>query len=277
MRTTFASFATLLLLVAACGGKTNGGGGGDGSSGSSGGSSGSSGGSGGSSGGASSSGSGGEGAKCTPLAGCDSNTECPAGDGCNTCSCADGAWSCTTLGCVEEGGIGPGTSLCPAVAPNQGSACGPGTFACNYASNDCSEDCTCENDAWNCGSTCVSPACPPSPPEDPACSSIGLLCSWDLGGCSTEECECDSSGVWSCGGSGCSEDGGLPLDAGFPDEGPPDEGPPDTGTVSACPAEQPAESSACSEEGTVCSYNLCPTNCLCSNDAWVCAKQQGCP
>jgi len=279
MRTYLVSLTSLFLLVAACGGKTNGGGGGNGSSSSSG-SSGSSGGSSGSSGGVSSSGggSGGEGATCTPLPGCDSSLQCPAEDGCNTCECADGHWSCTTLACIAEGGIGPGNSLCPDVPPNVGTGCGQGNFSCGYVEpNGCDETCTCENETWSCAEGCVTPACPPTPPAfDSACDSVGMFCSWDLGGFTSAECECDSSGIWSCGESGCS-DGGFP-DTGGPDTGTPDEGPPGDGGIGfACPVAQPAESSACSEEGAVCDYGLCPTNCLCASGAWVCAKEQGCP
>ena len=68
--------AATALLAGACGGKTTG----TGSSSSSG----------------SEAGSGG-GNDCKPLPGCNSATDCPAGDGCNRCSCDDGVWACGEL------------------------------------------------------------------------------------------------------------------------------------------------------------------------------------
>jgi hypothetical protein len=191
----------LAVAAGACGGKTDGGlgGGGSSSGGGSGSSSGSSGGSGSSSGGA----------VCEPLAGCSSTTTCPAGDGCNTCSCSQGSWACTTLGCGDDV-----SDPCPAGSPTTGDSCSPDGLDCAYPTMEgCGGDqCTCSGGIWLCNpSKCPPP--PPCPASEPAqssiCASVGQECTYTTNGCGPY-CYCDPSGTWSCYEEGC-------VDAGPPD------------------------------------------------------------
>jgi hypothetical protein len=285
MRTHLALFASVVLFAGACGGQVTGSpgngsssGGGSGSSSGGGGSGGSGGGSGGvsssgvsSSSGSTGSGSGSSGPGCEPLPGCDSTVECPAGDGCNTCYCENGVWACGDLGCVSDGGISiEAGGACPEYPPQAGSYCDVQNVSCGWSTGQgCGESCYCNGNEWACSEDpCVGPTCPANPPPSGgACSAIGTTCDWGLNGvCGEYECQCDPSGTWGCYDTDCF-DGGEPDDGGISVDA--SEGP--------CPASQPAESSACTDDGLVCTYNACPTNCLCASGAWVCAAQQGCP
>jgi hypothetical protein len=278
MRTHLVLFASVILFAGACGGQVTGSpgngsssGGGSGSSSGGGGSGGSGGGSGGVSGSGVGSSSGSTGPSCAPLPGCDSSVECPAGDGCNTCYCEGGVWACGDLGCVSDGGISVEASgSCPEYPPQPGSYCDAPDVSCGWSTGqNCGESCYCSDNAWACsGDPCISPTCPANPPSSGSvCSSIGSTCDWGLNGvCGEYECDCDPSGTWGCYETDCfdgggPEDGGISVDA---SEGP-------------CPVSEPAASSVCTDDGLVCTYNACPTNCLCASGAWVCAKQAGCP
>lgn len=83
-----------------------------------------------------------EGASCPPVQQCLWNGttyaeggSVPAGDGCNTCTCAGGDWSCTAMGCeggacVYEGQIRPYGSSFPARDGCNQCSCDHGVVAC---------------------------------------------------------------------------------------------------------------------------------------------------
>lgn len=235
-RPVFLVFSLLLapaaLAASACGGNTDyweqGHDGDGGESGSSSGASGSSSGVSGSSSGISGSSSGVSGSSsgisgsssggnpvCTPLPGCDSNSECPVGDGCNWCTCdpATGTWTCTSLLCPIDGGT------CPSEPPPFDSACDSSGITCDYDTFDGScggESCSCDSGMW----LCTVSSCPPPPPQcqatEPgngeACGgTIGLTCDYYNSSTDcTDECQCGQSGTWGCIEASC---GGI--DAGF--------------------------------------------------------------
>jgi hypothetical protein len=96
---------------------------------------------------------------------------------------------------------------------------------------------------------------------------VGSTCFYDLDGLCNDasECVCDPSGTFGC----------FPDCVVVDDAGPPDSGSPDAG-AGPCPEELPASGSPCTDEGLVCSYfPACETNCLCADNAWVCATQGG--
>jgi hypothetical protein len=158
-------------------------------------------------------------------------------------------------------------TTCPFDPPNPGSFCDTPNIGCSYGGAEgCGETCECANDAWECfGNPCPPPECPGVPPPSGSlCSSIGSSCFFPVNSsCGEEECDCDPSGTWGCYDIDCF-DGGVSVDAGFPDAGP-------------CPGSEPAQSSICPEEGLVCSYfNGCESNCLCTGGGWVCATEGPC-
>ena len=174
-----------------------------------------------------------------------------------------------------DGGLG-----CPTDQPPvPGSFCSTcPDFGCGYTlESGCGVTCNCIDSTWLCiiPPCGPPPLCPQFPPSSgtPCLGSVGTTCFYDLdGSCSdAQQCVCEASGTFSCfdpyacpGG----DDGGF------------DTGPPDTGSVDAgsglCPEQQPVSGSPCDSNGFVCTYfPACETNCLCADDAWVCATQGG--
>jgi hypothetical protein len=129
------------------------------------------------------------GAECTP-----EGRESPADDGCNTCACTEGAWSCTKKACLPLGTGGvTGAGGKPTTGgvtgaggkPTTGGVTGAGgsTPACKQPPPDdgCNQ-CTCAGGQW----ACTDKACPP-----PLCQDGESK----FDGCNT--CKC-SGGQWAC-------------------------------------------------------------------------------
>lgn len=161
---------------------------------------------------------------------------------------------------VNDGG-------CPYSPPLPATVCAADGVVCGWGGKGpCGESCSCENSAWQCQiQSCPPDVCPVEPSSGAACPQAGLACFYAIvGGCGDEECDCSSSGTWSCVENMC-------VDAGAPSDGGSDDG------GGYCPLYQPPNSAPCSDPGTVCSYYTgCETNCLCASSGWVCAAQQGC-
>jgi hypothetical protein len=178
-----------------------------------------------------------------------STTYCPAGDGCNYCTCYGGQWGCTDIFC------GDGGSLCPPSPPAGGSMCGDPGLTCGSQNwGYCSPECTCtSNGFWS----CLYPPCPPPPPACPptpppqgsACYPSGTTCGpANFGGYCSPTCTCDN-GAWYCS---------------YPPCPPP---PP-------CPPTQPNEYSQCYDVGQSCAYyyGCSSAYCTCqSPGAWFCS------
>jgi hypothetical protein len=100
-----------------------------------------------------------------------------AADGCNTCECDGGRWSCTEIACPE--------------------LCTPGD---RRDADDGCNTCECDDDgAWS----CTEIACPePCTPGDRRTADDG---------CNT--CECDEDGTWVCTEIECTACADLPPDA----------------------------------------------------------------
>jgi hypothetical protein len=266
MRSPVLLFASILALAAACGGKTSGVGSGGGGGSSSGGASSSSGGGSGGGSGGSSGGSSSGGSYCSPLPGCNSETECPEPNGCGTCYCESSGWQCTGCGDDEIDAGPPDSSFgCPIDPPTAQTSCQSDGLSCSYGSAEgCGEGCDCYNNEWSCyADPCPPPTCPSSIPQDgTACFGQGDCYYSDGSGCGGADCYCGPSGSWSCAYSVC-------VDAGPPDSGPPDAG--------GCPGSLPPDGASCDVQGDVCTYlSACETNCLCTATGWVCASQGGC-
>jgi hypothetical protein len=119
-------------------------------------------------------------------------------NGCNTCTCTDGAWACTEMACVdggEPGGGGPGGSVgaggkgaggATGVAGSAGGGIaiggGPATCVSGTTSSDGCNSCTCVNGSW----ACTDRACPPV-----ACTDGSTM----FDGCNS--CTC-TGGQWAC-------------------------------------------------------------------------------
>jgi hypothetical protein len=182
--------------------------------------------SGGGSGGGSGSSSGG--GVCPPQPGegsCSYGEQCSYGTGCNAeyCSCdSTGNWQCVSPTCPPP--------VCPPSAPYNGESCGYEGQTCDYGSNggSCGETCQCTayfgnydggSLAWQCyAAPCPPPVCPTYAPQaGTACASTGTYCYYpdDAGSCSGETCECDPSGIWSCGFGGFCDAGAPPPEAGL--------------------------------------------------------------
>jgi hypothetical protein len=155
----------------------------------------------------------GGGGTCMPLPGCSSTTTCPAGDGCNTCECFNGAWGCTLIACLEDAG----PAVCPPTLPHSGTACTSEGLRCPQVPGCGGPWCTCTGGAWQCVfPKCPAPVCPTNAPQNGTiCSpAVGQQCTYPINGVCTEYlCTCSPSGTWSCTDSGC-------IDAGAPDAGP---------------------------------------------------------
>ncbi len=110
----------------------------------------------------------------------------PADDGCNTCMCSDGVWSCTEMACTPECTDGETR---------------PADDGCNT--------CTCADGVWSCTEIACTPECTDGetrPADD---------------GCNT--CTC-SGGIWACTALGCVSPLEVCLDACDECEDPSDEG-----------------------------------------------------
>lgn len=171
----------------------------------------------------SSSGSSSGGGSCAPLPGCASSTDCPAGDGCNTCYCEQGQWACTTHVCAQDGGMNVNCPPGPAV---NDTACGAIGQKCDWPPDPTSActgyECTCfPGYEWYCREVGCQDAgardggsdCPVTQPANQApCFSNGLVCPYGV--CMTSmhaygtNCLC-SNGAWDCASvGGCAVDGG---------------------------------------------------------------------
>lgn len=105
-----------------------------------------------------------------------------ADDGCNTCTCSEGAWSCTEADCNP--------------APE---ACVEGES--RPAGDDCNI-CTCINGSWGCTLIFCAPVC-----QDGTVRAVG-------DGCNTCTCE---EGDWACTEEACVEPE-CPIPADFPEQ-----------------------------------------------------------
>jgi hypothetical protein len=117
----------------------------------------------------------------------------------------------------------PPPPSCPPNPPYPGETCSVPGQSCGWATSGggCGgEDCTCEGGYWQCsGSVCPPPSCPPAPPGNgDSCYGIGSVCDYPINNnvCSTWECDCYPSGVYSCYETNCGgEDAGVSFDGGF--------------------------------------------------------------
>jgi hypothetical protein len=112
----------------------------------------------------------------------DSGGVCEPGDtmmmDCNTCSCIDGQWACTAIGCDPTGA-------------DSGDVCDPATDP----SDECNT-CECIDGEWGCTQIACDPVCDPS--ENPT------------NGCNT--CECDPvTGEWACTDEACPENPAVTI------------------------------------------------------------------
>lgn len=135
-----------------------------------------------------------------------------AEDGCNTCTCGDGTWSCTELACGVEDGGSPGTPCQVGASRGAGDGCNTcqcmagGTWACTRSvcavcqagetRNDGCNACSCSGGQW----ACTDRACPPPP----VCKEGDSKAAGD--GCDT--CSC-SGGQWVCTRYPCVDSGPL--------------------------------------------------------------------
>jgi hypothetical protein len=136
---------------------------------------------------------------CAPLPGCASDLKCPAGDGCNTCACVDGAWSCTEMHCIPQG--------CPDFGASPNAPCAPEGLTCTGPGR-CPSTCTCKQSAWSCiAPPCPPLVCPPSPPPPHGSPCDPELRTCDYGsGCAAIHCYCGSTpedSGWNCAPAGC--------------------------------------------------------------------------
>jgi hypothetical protein len=276
MRSPALFFGSFLVLVIACGGRSDdillGGSGVGGSSSGSGGSGGGSGsggsssggGSGGSSGAGSSSSSGSSGSSgaggCTPLPGCKSSEQCPEPGGCGYCYCVNDNWACESTGDCDGGpSMDAASPGCPPYPPPPGTQCPSDGVGCGWASpGGCGdESCYCQNGYWQCiSSVCDGggpPSCPPGPPTDQSpCNDVGAYCDYPLNGvCADYICQCDPSGTWGCGEYNC-------VDSGLSDTGPPDTGVFDAGGP------------GCGQVGTSCVIDSQCCSGLCNGTSLTC-------
>jgi hypothetical protein len=157
----------------------------------------------------------------------------------------------------------PWSPVCPASAPSPGSACTQQTVQCEYGDASWNVACDvvlqCTNDVW----TTIQPsyvpctpkpgpnpaACPPSfasVPQGAACGG-SLTCSYPQGVCTCQSplggppppsFDGGPSGYWAC----------------VPEPG--------------CPMPRPRLGSACSLEGTFCTYETCAYGQTCINGTW---------
>lgn len=122
----------------------------------------------------------------------------PDDDGCNTCTCIDGEWGCTLLGCGSDDGAPP--PVC------EDGDMMPAPDGCNT--------CECLDGAW----ACTDVACP-SDDGTPVCEDGDTMPAPD--GCNTCTCE---GGAWLCTEMGCNGNGWfgdeiLICDPGAPTDG----------------------------------------------------------
>jgi len=131
---------------------------------------------------------------------CTSGETADAKDGCNSCTCSDGAWACTEMACDKDAGTAgciPGDKRPAGDDCNTCSCSADGTWACTRlacgecANGDTKSDgcntCTCMNGAWG----CTTRACPP-----PECTDGETMGSGAPSGCGTT-CTC-VGGSWQC-------------------------------------------------------------------------------
>jgi hypothetical protein len=167
-----------------------------------------------------------------------------------------------------DAGPGPWSPVCPATPPALGSACTQQTVQCEYGDAwwnvSCDTVVECENAQWTSYQPsfgpCTpspganAPTCPPdyaSVKQGSACPATGVSCYYTQG-----ECSCDVPLA-----------GPIPLDGGtgywgcVPEPG--------------CPWPRPRLGSACSLEGTSCTYEECAYSQLCVNGTWQ-AQAEAC-
>ena len=157
----------------------------------------------------------------------------PAGDGCNTCSCLDGQWACTLLGCptpeCATGQTKPADDGCNTCS------CAEGKWACTMRpcpTPTCIDgqtmaagcnNCQCSGGEWVCtGQACPTPECTDGQTKTApdACNTCSCMnghwaCTTKAcpppckqgdtkpadDGCNT--CVCGGTGVWSCTSATC--------------------------------------------------------------------------
>jgi hypothetical protein len=157
----------------------------------------------------------------------------------------------------------PWSPVCPATAPTPGSACTHQTVQCEYGTASWNVACDvvfqCENDVW----TEITPSyesCTPQPGPNPtACPSgyaavpQGAACAGSMP-CSYPEAVCSCQ--YPLGGPPPpSPDGGVSGYWGCAPE-------------PGCPMPRPRLGSACSIEGTSCTYEACAYGQTCVNGTW---------
>lgn len=126
----------------------------------------------------------------------------PADDGCNTCTCVDGGWACTEIGCAD-------TDSEPPNPTSPGDECVDGEV--KDAGDGCNT-CTCFNGGWGCTLKACEETEGPKTSDGEPNDTEGECVDGDKkdapDGCNT--CYCDQ-GQWSCTEIGCVDtDGGLP-------------------------------------------------------------------
>lgn len=117
----------------------------------------------------------------------------PAADGCNTCSCTNGAWACTFAWCGSGGARNTGGTGGGGLATGgSGSSCTPG--ASRPASDGCNH-CSCYEGQWLC--TLRACQCKTGETKSDGCNF----------------CTC-AGGLWACAASFCPPDAGGSEDGG---------------------------------------------------------------
>lgn len=238
---------------------------------------------------------------CTPGTGCF--------DGCNSCYCDEGGWSCTTMAC-EDAGPGPDViepaPPCPSVPPKDRQACTSEGQLCGYA-NDCGGKTNAEcvvgpagNTVWRVERVCAG-VCPTTLPKPGTTCPAPTKCGYPNACGSVDSAWCDfAGGKWNvlrgdcpppppptcptkrpAEGSACPaglgeclfNNGCGGVDYGFCSGG--KWAIKDSPCTPGCPASKPTSGAACkSPSGASCAYvvaSSCTTSCFCAEDyRWAC-------
>jgi hypothetical protein len=131
---------------------------------------------------------------CPAVAGCSSLRQCT--DGCNTCECSHGNWTCSQRQCPN--------SFCPTTEPTEGAYCAPAGQLCGGWAL-CGPTCSCVENRWRCAVPDCALACPPRKPEP----GFGAWCARPADEtcsygdpCDQEICHCVTVSrrgpIWSC-------------------------------------------------------------------------------
>ena len=165
-------------------------------------------------------------------------------------------------------GADGGMVSCPSALPTAGQACSQDGLACEYGADPretCRESASCSGGTWS----LTAPGCPPYPTatcppslssaQGASCSPTGAYCVYDQG----LSCQCTT----------CPNPYPICMTT------PPQWACDTANTTPSCPAAIPNYGTACSPEGTNCSYGCeMGTSRICKGGLWVAASPPGgCP